>query len=429
MKLKALIISFILLVSNIFMVFGATNEGYGEDEGALGQVVDSYENYNNISVYEEVIVNTTLDVVALNYTSGTGSLIYQNYSTYTKVGADSKLTVSDYWIKTIVDFRRGTEEGYYYDMGAGNIGVFSYDFIFNITDVEAGDTSSRDMGSIFTVNNWVGDQQDQPVGTYDYLSVNIRNTLATDNQYNIRLVGGQNGAVVTNQISALQAVSNSLRYGTIWRDAGGDVNVTIFSDSSRTTQILSLAESDGGQSDAFRYLYGWFAIHASGDVNDWFKGSVGNLTNGDRLGGYSLSGYFTTDDYLNDTSANGTTLSLMTIATIPTDTQIQVGFSNDNLTWVDSEGVGLDMNMLNDGLDIIDLRGLNYTDIYFRYNLTSTYGNITPYLNQSRLITTIGNATGGGSVVVGGGINSATILMLILLLILATGLYVGVKRK
>ena len=356
---------------------------YGEESTSLGQFVDEFTSLDNVSVSIDVVRNATLNAMELNYTANVPE--YENYTTYTKVGADSKLTVTDYNISTNPDFRRGTEEGYYFDMGAGNIVAFSYDFDFVISDVEAGDLSSRDMGAIFMVNNWIGDQQNQPVGTYDYLSVNIRNTGTTDDQYNIRLVGGQNGAVVTNQISALQAVSDSIFYATIWRDGAGDCNVTIFSDSARTIQVLSLADTDGGQSDAFRYLYGWFAIDAAGDTEDWFKGSVATLWGGGLGMSYSTEGYFTTEDYLDQ--VNGSTLVLMTEADIPALTGITVEFSLDNSTWINA-------TTLTDGFQSIDLRTLNWsTSNYLRYNLSGIV-TLTPRLYQSRLITTEGIAPG-----------------------------------
>ena len=380
----------LILVIPSRIILGATDEGYGEAETALGQFVDSFETSNNVSVAVDVIRNSTLEVMELNYTVGADPM-YENYSTFTKVGADSRLTVTNDTIITNPDFRRGTEEGYYLDMGVGNIGVFSYDFDFNVSDVEAGDASSRDMGSIFMVNNWIGDQQDQPVGTYDYLSVNIRNTLATDDQYNLRLVGGQNGAIVTDQISALQAVSGTIFYGTVWRDGSGDCNFTVFSDSARTTQVLSLAESDGGQSDPFQYLYGWFAIDATGDPDDWFVGSVSNLWGGGFGGGYVSDGYFSTVDYLADPLANGSALVAMVNTSIPANTDIQLQFSNDTVTWTDNEGVPGDSMVLLGGFESIDLRDLNYsTGFYSRFNLSTTDGTITPRVYQNRLITMIG---------------------------------------
>ena len=338
-----------------------------------------------------MIRNATLDAMELNFTAGTGVLL--NYSEYTKVGADSRLTVTDYTISTNPDFRRGTEEGYYLDRGAGNIGVFLYEFEFVISDVDAGDADSRDMGSIFTVNNWIGDQQDQPGGTYDYLSVAIRNSGALDNWYTIRLVGGQNGAIVTNEISAAKLISPNTRYATVWRDAGGNCNVTVYQDSERTISLYSLADNDGGQSDAFRYEYAWFAQDAIGDANDWFVGSVSNLFNGSH-GGFTPEGYFTTVDYLSDPFANGSALVAMTITDIPANTDIQLQFSNDTVVWTDHQGIpGNSVDLLG-GLESIDLRGLNHSNaIQYRYNLSTSDPLITPRVNQSRLITTIGNAS------------------------------------
>ena len=385
-----------------FLILGSMASGillvtadFGESSTSLGQFTDEYTDLNYTSVRVEVVRNATYNAMELNYTSDGN---YENYTTYTKTGPDARLTVNDFNISTNPDFRRGTDEGYYIDQGAGNIGAFSYSFEAVISDVEAGDTDSRDMGSIFTVNNWIGDQQAQPVGTYDYLSVNIRNNGATDNQYTWRLVGGQNGAVVTSVISGAQAVSPNIVYGTVWRDSGGDVNLTIYSDPARTTQVISLEDNDGGQTDAFRYQYGWFAINAAGDANDWFVGSVANLVNG-TAAGYSFEGYFTTTDYLDE--VNGSTLVQLTNTTIPASTGITVQFSDDGSTWVDNEG-NAGSNEVPDGFYAFDLRDLNWSSTYdLRYNFSSSDPTETPRLYQSRLITTEGGeVTGNGAVTI-----------------------------
>ena len=137
----------------------------------------------------------------------------------------------------------------------------------------------------------------------------------------------------------------------------------------------------------FRYIFA---------VNTWNDGSpnfmnydVYNLSIGRKTSGYNTDGYFITEDYLNYTTGQG--LALLTNASIPGGTSITVQFSNDNATWVDNEG-NIGSNTLLDEFYAIDLRDLNYTASFKRYNLTTTDTTITPRLFQSRLVTTNGTA-------------------------------------
>ena len=70
-KILAFTLAFLLVLPG-FMIWGATDEGYGEDETALGQFVDSFENEDNIAVLNNVIVNATVEGVELYYDSGVG---------------------------------------------------------------------------------------------------------------------------------------------------------------------------------------------------------------------------------------------------------------------------------------------------------------------------------------------------------------------
>lgn len=111
--------------------------------------------------------------------------------------------------------------------------------------------------------------------------------------------------------------------------------------------------------------------------------------NGTAGGGYVLDGYFTTTDYLSDPFANGSILVQMTNTSMPVNTAITMEFSEDNITWTLN-----DWQPIFGGFESVDLRDLNYSAGYhIRYNLSTTDPAITPRLYQSRLITTLGNAS------------------------------------
>jgi len=107
------------------VVNGAIDEGYGEDQTALGQFVDSFENTNNITVMDDVVRNSTLNCIELNYTMGVKD--YENYTDYTEVdiGAD-RIQVADYHIDHLA--YRSETTYLYYDKGVG----FFTDFLHEV---------------------------------------------------------------------------------------------------------------------------------------------------------------------------------------------------------------------------------------------------------------------------------------------------------
>jgi len=68
MRKTALFFLILLLLSSTPIGIDASN-GYGEDSPSLGQLVDDYENANNVSVAYQVINNVSLDCMELNYSS------------------------------------------------------------------------------------------------------------------------------------------------------------------------------------------------------------------------------------------------------------------------------------------------------------------------------------------------------------------------
>lgn len=379
------LLAIILIIPTIPKIMGA---GYGEENESLGQFVDDYENDDNVSVAVNVINNQTLDCMELNTKV---VLDYEKYTSYERIGEDTVLEINDYNV-SFVQYHRGDEDSIYRVLGT-NIGNFEFEFDAVISDVDAGDISNRDMINIFSVCNWIGDLQDQPIGTYDYINLGVRNNVDDDDKYRISFVIGKDGVQISPlQASALYAVSNDILYFRVNRTAG-NVYVWWYSDSARTVLIESMSYLGGGMTDTFPYLYGVQAVDAVGDVGDWCSGSIAYLWEvGNYTGGYEFDGYFTTEDYLNYTQ--GQSLTLLTYASLPESTSLTAEFSQDNSTWLDNEGNVGGSNILA-GFYALDLRLLNYTDFFIRYNFTGLVDS-TPRLYQSRLITTEGPTLGVG---------------------------------
>jgi hypothetical protein len=267
---------------------------YGEDSDALGQFVDDFTNTNNITVMDDVVRNSTYNSIELNTTQIEE---LENYTTYTKVGADSVVSLDDYNI-SFVQYMRGTEESYYFDYGVDAVGDFEYYFDVVISDVEAGDASSRNMINLFIVCNWIGDLQDQPVGTYDYVFVAVRNSGTQDDKYIVSVVVAQDGAQLGTLASALYDVSPNVLYFVVNR-TNGNFNVSWYSDLSRTVLIESMSYNGGGLNDTYQYVYGIQAVDAVGDAGDWCSGSVANLWLGNYTEAYVPIGWFNSTNYLH----------------------------------------------------------------------------------------------------------------------------------
>jgi hypothetical protein len=361
------------------------NPAYGEDSEALGQFVDNYGNTDNISVMVNTVRNSTYNAIELNQTER--FIEYENYTTYTKVGADSVLSVDDYNI-SYVQYKRGTEEGYYYDFGVGFFGNFEHEFELVVNDTEAGDGDSRNMGHPYALTNYIGDFTGAPA-LYDFFGLALRNIGGNDDKYAFVLLGVQNAGVLYAIVGTTWDVSDDILYCTMNR-TNGNGYFWVYSDSNRTILVEQLNNTGGGLTDTYQYGYGYHAVDAGGDVNDWVSGSVANLWVGEMGGGYMSSGYIITTNYLLDPIAGGSVLVSMQNSTIPENTQITIQFSDDNETWVNN--LGLDgYNTITDGFLSIDLRNLNYSIAYYEMkNLTTTDEDVTPRSYQSRLITTIG---------------------------------------
>ena len=251
---------------------------------------------------------------------------------------------------------------------------------------------------------------DRPAGQ-DSIFVSVRDDGANDNKFKFSIGGYENSILIGETIGKIRNVSNDEFYIRFNR-TDDDIYVWIYTDSSFTTLDETLSIINSGLTEPIRYIYGFQSIDSGTDGDIWMSGHVRNLALGNYSAGYEPFGYFITDDYLNDTECDGSSLALMVNASIPAYTDIQVQFSNDNVTWGDWEGIPLDSNMLSGGFETIDLRYLNYTDIFFMFNFSTTDGANTPRLYQARLISTIGGGCAVPGPSVSGGIG---IIMLILI--------------
>jgi len=413
MKKEAIFFLILLLTFNIPLIYSATEEGYGEGNDNLGQFTDSFENDDNVTVMVNVINNVTLECMELYFTSAT-KVFFDPVSArewdwypakdprmafsvggndYIQVSSDNLaqgrgvffLTINREWLKD--KYIRWSWQQY---QSTGTSRSLCY---FELRDYEHDRTNDNDF----------------PEGTYkgwllEYKAITVSGAwsgwLTED-----RLMDNLTLGIYTNCTAMFimhdawnsQNIKMQIDWIEINEGAGGTDNLITINFEDATNLVM---EQLGTQDD-----YGY----------------VNNTGLPFRSGGFAPNGYFITEDYLNYTTGNS--LALLTNTSIPEDTLLTVEFSNDNITWALN-----DWEPMFGGLEAIDLRDLNYTDLYLRYNFTGTVLK-TPRLYQSRLVTTNGTGGVGGIVYITTGINSSGILIVIFLLTIGSILVYGVYRR
>jgi len=382
----------LLLPFRIPFVNSAPDDGYGEANENLGQFTDTFMNETYVSVLQNVIVNITLECAELNYTGLFGDAIYNltqlrehdwtgngwvadvsfsimNNNELRMLSAQSTidlghifLTVDRSWLDgKYVRFR-------YYPYSSTVLAAYQKQY-FEVKDGDYDRSSPTD----FPVINWPASELPPYKGggsLFYYQNVDgLNNWYIKDFQIDTSSGILENCTLWwwlrddwTNQAIGLYLCWIEINSG-----AGGIGNlITIdFSDLSPVTMEVTGTQNDYG-----------FCFNPE---LPFFEG------------GYETEGYFTTEDYLNYTIGNS--LNLLTNSSLPGSSEITVEFSSDNVTWVDNHG-DIGSSIVRAGFSALDLRDLNYSDIFMRYNLSSD-GALTPRLYQSRIVTT--NGTAGGA--------------------------------
>ena len=365
-----LFVFFLSLYPYITFIEGA---GYGEENESLGQFVDDYENADNVSIAVNVINNQTLECMELNYTLGVKD--YEDFTTYTEDDAAGDLT----FVALKVDWntmRRDSDSHLFKDYGVDAFGDFEAQFTFDLTDVEAGDSSYVAIMWPFSLSN--SDDGRAGVHATGGIGLELSQEGSIDDKFRFRLF--QVG--VFNAYGGYRAIGKF--YITIDR-SGTNVRFRLYTDEARTNLIETIS-SAGGTTTEYRYSLVSIGYDIGTDPADHSTGNIENLWFGNYSVGYETDGYFITDDYLNYTT--GKSLTLLTNSSLPASTSITAEFSEDNSTWVDHEGNAGGSNIIA-GFYALDLRDLNYEDCFIRYNFSGP-GDSTPRLFQSRLITTEG---------------------------------------
>ena len=370
MKSKRLILFFLLLSALLPPIYAAD---YGEDEPYLGQVVDDYINADNVTVAYKVINNLTLDCMELNYTWIEGT-VFQNFSNYVEVDELNDMTVTDYTI-TVIDQPKNRDGHVYKDFG---VNYFSGDYEFQIgLKLIAGDPLVSVYDWFACVSNEIGDYQE--VSNFQGLYLRRAGSAPL---YRLGITSKVGGVGAFDYY----AISLNTMYYVNFSRIGTDLYGHIHSDEARTNLLHTLHLSSV-ETNAWRYIYGVMARDApsgSAEISTYCeKLDIGGVV----IEGYESGYYYTAEILVNDTG-----LVFMYNATIEENTGIEAEFSSDNSTWVDHNNeAGSDTLII--GFESLDLRDLNTTSLYMRFNMT-TDGIDTPRIYQVRYVT-ITNVTIG----------------------------------
>ena len=387
MKIKAVILIFFFLFSAAGASIRAQTQEYGEDSKALGQFVDDFENLDNVSVRVQVERNITLAAMELNFSSGLAQ--YEDFTTYIETDPSNRIIVNSATLFTWTRLDRSDGITHLQkDYGINYFGQdFVYSWIFEVTGLNGGDGDSRDCGYSLCFTNNAGNPLVDP-----RITLLVQQAGGSDVTYYLYFRIDDPHAGWDFDITILLDVGTTY-YIKLERVSGDDLTLEIRTGSFEGVVTDTLTVHLASFDDNFRYILPIYSKSSATDPNDWYSGTFEFLWNQSGGSGYATDGYFTTVDYLSDPLANGSILVQMTSATIPANTEITVQFSDDNSIWVNNEGAA-GYNTLTDGFLSIDLRELNWSAVYhLRYNLSTSDPAVTPRLNQSRLITTIGNAS------------------------------------
>ena len=348
-------------------------DDYGEDEDYLGQVIDDYENADNIAAMIDTINNETLDCIELNYTAGI------DFNDYTEVDADGDITIAS----TRIDWdtmKRSAVSYVYRDYGVDYFGDFAFNYTFCFTDIEAGDASNQHILASLVLTDEIGDYRT----TFypDWCGVMTRQNGLTDDQFQFRLIQYTGSALQFVEDGAYRNIG--IFYLTFDR-IGQTIRLRVYSDSARTT-LLETLSNVGGNIDRYRYLYG---IQNNGphdppaDPNDHSTGYM--ISEYFDVMGYAAIGTYYTVNVLGGDPA----IAILYNLTIPAGGGATMEFSIDNVTWVDHNNqAGSDT--LFAGYEALDLRDIYNGTTYRRVNMTSD-GADTPRMWQERFVTVTGD--------------------------------------
>ncbi len=325
-------------------------------------VFDECENFTNVAGFSDgMIANGTF--WGFN-NSMQGSSILEDTGDYTEGDPFNWITINSASSVTIsADMN---EPAFLYrDIGADNIGDF--DVTFSVDPISH---ISNGRAYAFMISKTLG------AGIVNSELIGYRVRFSTgDAKYQHALVTRESGV---NTLSVyLEPSGDPIRYARVTK-VGANVTLWIYDDAPHTSLLFSTSHTLASNK-TYRYRY-WVSsddVNTAGrvmeiQVDDLRIFSDGGLTSGII---YSVG--------IPNTSTKPMILS--TQVELDPGNQIFVQFSNDNMTWVNEQNViGGSVNIVT-GWKAFNLEKMDWSIVYFRFNLSKPSGSGDCEIRQWRL--------------------------------------------
>lgn len=341
---------------------------------AIDEVVDDYEDEDLVYFKDDVVRNSTFDVMELNFSGLAPS--FEDFTGYTEVdvGADRIQVNSAVYVEHEA---LRTEDTYlYYDFGAGYFDDFTHDFDFSCDYDMPGS-----LGNPWTLSQTAINDVRGIFNTANEKALNVRLYRHTSQGNSISLSYYSGSGVTADTHGVYGAIVSSTLYYVRIVKSTNNINLGVYS-----TSLLRDA-GDGTDGDITNLdidMFGGYTFRYLFVANTWNDGSspfncnydVYNFNIGGVAGGYATDGWFNTTNYLDGLSYNATVL--LTNTSIPSGS-INAEISGDGSAWTD-------LGTLASGYEAMDLRALGLVDGWLRFNFTRGDPSETPRLYQTRLV-------------------------------------------
>ncbi len=230
----------------------------------LDEWIDDYENENYVQWKENIIRNSTLDCMELNFTEGDN---FEDFTTYTEVDEQNDITITQYKIEWD-SMRRDADSYVYKDMGVNYFADFEHYINVNITDVEAGDADNRLLLNFWIVSTLFGDLDS--IDADDYIGVGIAEDGVNDDKFRVDL-RWYNGGVQQDFDTGIIRDVNIMLYLVLNRN-DNDFFCYIYTDSNRTILNETLSMNNIN-TEKFRYI-SFVGLGYTNDPADYSSGYI-----------------------------------------------------------------------------------------------------------------------------------------------------------
>jgi hypothetical protein len=342
----------------------------------LDEIIDDYENLNRVQGSHNIVRNSTLDCIELNY-SAVGNPVYEDFTNFTEV--DSLTRLQQTANRSTFNIQRTDDNIYLYgDYGAGYFDDVTHEFNVYIDSCDS-TASAQYRVILYSLTNMLGDWIAYWTNTESLDLIAKSNNVA--GQFSLRLVSGYNGGTNWYFFNESSGLDDDTYYFMRLTISGRNCTLWIYSDNDRTSLVEKIICNQVYE-QTYRYILAPASLdYASGSY--FIQGYLEQLWIGDVLGGYHNEGWFYTTQFWP--GASDDLIVLLYYMTLGNGDTIKAQISPDNSTWYD-HNLGSSNETLVQGYEALDLRDLNFTSPYLRFYLLDGGTDSTPQLYQLRVV-------------------------------------------